>query len=228
MLDAPAFVCFDLPCLVIPRPGAAEEALDRALRRLGLEPGARSYDQAMRAGVRWPGREARAALGSVLGNDVWADAAAAAFDDAYGAAVGRSGAVVADGAAACVAQLRGAGARVCITTEFSAPTREAIVDVLDWTGLVAMLLSDDNSSRPEPVSAVTTAIERAGVALDRVVVVAGTRTGVQAGRDAAVPCVVGVPSDTAPWAELRGAGATDVWALSQLAARWSSARLLSA
>ncbi len=226
MLDAPEFVCFDLPCLVVPHPGASGEALDRALRRLGLEPGAPQYERAVRISARWPGRSARAELGSALGSDVWADAAAAAYDDAFGAAVARRGAAVTDGAASSVAQLRALGARICVTTEFSAATREAITDVLDWTGLVAMMLSDDGTTGLSQRWAVPTALARAGVTPAAAVVVSGTATGLAAGREAGVGCLVGVPGD-ATSARLRDAGATEVLALPQLASRWSGARLVA-
>jgi phosphoglycolate phosphatase len=228
VLDAPDLVCFDLPCLVVPRPGTAEEALDRALRRLGLEPGSPLHDDALSRGLRWPGRAARAALGELLGSDVWADAAAAAFDDAFGAAVARRGVAVADGAAAAVSQLRAHGARIAVTTEFSSSTREAVLDVLDWPALVAMLVSEDPLDQTAQSSAVVTAVDRAGVARDRAVVVSASREGVAAGRGAGVVCVVGVPGGQATARELKAAGATATSSLPQLASLWAGMRLVPA
>jgi phosphoglycolate phosphatase len=223
MSHAPELVCFDLPCLLVPRPGTAEEALDRALRRLGLEPGTTLHDRAMYCGLRWPGEDARAALGDVLGSDVWADAAAAAFDDAYGAAAVRRGVTVADGAAAALAQLRAMGTRICLTTEFSAATREAILDVLDWTAPVALLLSSGGGD-----AAVPTALLRADVDPGDAMVVSSTASGVQAGRRAGVVEVVGIASDRAMAGELLVAGASVITTLPWLAAGWAASRLVPA
>jgi beta-phosphoglucomutase-like phosphatase (HAD superfamily) len=228
VLDTPDLVCFDLPCLVVPRPGTAEEALDRALRRLGLEPASPLHDDAMSRGLCWPGRAARAALGDLLGSDVWADAAAAAFDDAFGAAAARRGITVADGAAACLAQLRAHGARIAVTTEFSSSTREAVLDVLDWPALVAMLVSEDPMDQTAHLSAVETAVDRADVTRVHAVVVAASCTGVAAGREAGVACVVGIPGGQATARELKEAGATRMSSLPQLAALWAGARLVPA
>jgi beta-phosphoglucomutase-like phosphatase (HAD superfamily) len=225
--SVPDLVCFDLPCLVVPHPGTANEALDRALRRLGVEPGSSLHRQILARGLRWPGHAARAALNDVFGSEVWAEAAAAAFDDAFGAAAARTGAAVADGAAACVSQLRAAGARICLTTAFSASTREAVLDVLDWHDLVAMLLSEEHGAA-SLASLIAIAVDRAAVSHADVVVVSGSADGVAAGRDAGVPCVVGVPGDDTTGRELRTAGATEVSSLTQLASRWAGAGLVPA
>jgi beta-phosphoglucomutase-like phosphatase (HAD superfamily) len=225
--SVPDLVCFDLPCLVVPHAGTANEALDRALRRLGVEPGSSHHRQLLARGLRWPGHAARATLNDVFGSDVWAEAAAAAFDDAFGAATARTGAAVADGAAACVSQLRAAGARICLTTEFSSSTREAVLDVLAWHDLVAMLLSEEHGAASTS-SLIAIAVDRAAVSYDRVVVVSGSADGVAAGRDAGVAHVVGIPGDHTTAHQLREAGATEVSSLPQLASRWAGARLVPA
>ncbi|GAC1441178.1 MAG: hypothetical protein NVSMB55_08200 [Mycobacteriales bacterium] len=228
MLENPDLVCFDLPCLVIPRPGTADEALTRALRRLGLEEQAGLHQPASAMGVVWPGRAARLALADIFGGAAWTRAAAAAFDDSFGAAVVRYGASVADGASAALSQLRGRGAQVCITTEFSAATREAVLDVLAWSPLDATLLSEDAEDANAPASAVATAIWRARVDPKRVVVVSSTSAGVAAGRAAGVGCVVGIHGRETTVGQLRTAGATCISTLPQLASRWAKTDLVSA
>jgi phosphoglycolate phosphatase len=226
VLENPQLVCFDLPCLVVLRPGTAGEAMNRALRRLGFESETVLHQRASAIGVTWPGSAARRALAEVFGAGVWGRTAAAAFDDAFGAAVARHGADVADGASAAVAQLRGRGSHVCVTTQFSAATREAVLDVLQWTSLVAMLVSEDGEDASSPGSAVATAILRARVDPEQVVVVSGTPLGVTAGRDAGAGCVVGIHGPSATVPELRAAGATCISSLPQLASRWASTQQL--
>ncbi|GAC1611884.1 MAG: hypothetical protein NVS3B26_29190 [Mycobacteriales bacterium] len=226
MHNPPELVCFDLPCLVVPRSSTPAEALDRALRRLGVEPSSELHTRAMALDLRWPGDAARAALGALFGSDVWADAAAAAFDDAFGAAAARQGAGVADGAGAVVSQLRGLGTRVCITTEFSAATREAVLDVLEWSELVALLVSPAEADLSGS-AVLRTALERSDVASRQAVVVSATPSGVTAGALANVGTVVGVPGTFSP-GQLRQAGATYLSSLPQLAATWAGARLLPA
>jgi beta-phosphoglucomutase-like phosphatase (HAD superfamily) len=227
--DTPDLVILDLPCLVTPDPGTAPRALDRALGRLGIDPGSRLHDDAMTCSLRWPGEAARAALSVVLGSDAWGDAAEAAFDDAFGGLLARQGAVLVDGAAAATNQLLAHGARLCLTTEFSAATRDAILDVLEWPGLIALLLSPDlDVSDPDDSSLVVAALLRSGVNGCNAMVVSGSVTGVAAGRRAGARRVVGIVGPDGSAAELMGNGATEVTGLPQLACELSDLSLISA
>jgi phosphoglycolate phosphatase len=214
-------VCFDLPCLLMPGEGVADEALDRALRRLDVEAGTSLHSAALRCGIRWPGLAARDMFRLLFGSRDRGDAGAAAFDDAFGALVSRRGATVVAGAAPAVAACRRAGAIVCLTTEFSAATREAVLDVLDWAELVAMAASPGDRSDEPVAPAVRTAAARARVSgPDRLAVVSATRSGVRAGLVAGAGAIVGIPGDE-EGAALRAAGATVVCDLGRLADRWS-------
>lgn len=226
-MDVPALVCFDLPCLVDVPPDVTADALDRAVRRLGVEAASPLHGAVLTSGVRWPGREARAALGRVFGSDVWADAAAAAFDDAFGACAVRRGVSVKDGARDVVGALRDAGAAICITTEFSAATREAVLDVLGWQDLVAMLVSADPFEPSLQQGLVEAAIGRLGVRPSDCAVVADTCSGVAAGRQAGAGWVVGVLG-RADRGDLHLAGATAVAHLPELVPTALAGRLLPA
>lgn len=228
MLESPDLVCFDFPCLVVPAVGTTEEALRRASCRLGLAPGSAEPVHQLSHTLSWPGREARVAFRELLAGEAWADAAAAAFDDAFGATAARRGVTVAAGAAACAAQLRGLGIHICLTTDFSAATREAVLDVLDWTGLVAMLVSEDAIPTGSTASVVDVALERAGVDGTAAVVISGSCSGVAAGSRAGVGRIIGIPGAQADARDLRDAGATEISGLPQLASRWAAARLLPA
>ena len=228
MLEHPDLVCFDLPCLVVPRPGTAHEALERTLRRLGRDEEAGLHQRASAMGIDWPGAAARLALAELLGAAAWTRAAAAAFDDSFGVAVARHGASVADGAAAAVTQLRRRDTHVCITTEFSAATREAVLDVLEWSAIDATFLSEDAEDTNGPASAVATAIWRARVDPKQTVVVSGALAGIARGREAGVGCVVGILGRGTTVAQLRASGATCISTLPQLASRWARTDLVPA
>ncbi|MCW2723195.1 MAG: HAD-superfamily hydrolase, subfamily variant 3 [Frankiales bacterium] len=216
-----ALVCFDLPCLVRPAEGVAHEALDRALRRLGVGPGTSAHSAALRCGLRWPGVAAKEMFRLLFGSADRGEAGAAAFDDAFGVMIARRGAAVAPGAAAVVAACRQSGTAVCVTTEFSAATREAVLDVLDWAELVAMTVSPGNGHDGDAVPAVRTAAARALVPRgDRLAVVSGTRSGVRAGVAAGAGAVIGIPAEDDE-AVLGAAGATLVCDLAGLTDRWS-------
>ena len=227
-MDVPDLVCFDLPCLVDVAPGVVEEGLDRSLRRLGLDATSPLHDAALDAGLGWPGREARTVFGQVFRSQVWADAAAAAYDDAFGACAIRRGVGVARGGREVIAALREAGAAISITTEFSACTREAILDVLDWPDLVAMLLSEESCGDAETGSLVQAAAWRLGLSVRDTAVVAGTSSGVAAGCAAGAGWVVGVLGGTTSAGELLAAGASSVAQLSELVPTALAGGLLSA
>ena len=227
-MDVPHLVCFDLPCLVGVAPGTAEEALDRALRRLGVDAGSPVHAAALAAGLRWPGREARDILCRVLGSDVWADAAAAAYDDAFGACAARGRVSVHARGPEVVGSLRAAGAAICLTTEFSASTREAVLDVLDWSDLVAMLVSYDAFEPGLQDGVIEAAVTRLAVDPIDTAVVADTRSGVAAGRRAGAGWVVGVLGCGATEDQLREAGATSLARLAELAPAALTGRLLPA
>lgn len=227
-MDVPDLACFDLPCLVSLAPDVHDEALDRALRRLGLDATSPLHAAALSAGLRWPGREARAVLGQVFGSSVWADAAAAAYDDAFGACAVRRGVTVAPAARDVVAALRAAGAAICLTTEFSAATREAILDVLDWSDLVAMLLSETSYDGPDQSNLVEVAAWRLGVSVRDTAVVAGTCSGVAAGSAAGAGWVVGVLGSGTAASDLLAAGASSVARLAELVPAALTGHLLPA
>lgn len=227
-MDVPTLACFDLPCLVDLAPGVADESLDRALRRLGLDATSPVHEAALAAGLRWPGREARAVLGEVFGSSVWADAAAAAYDEAFGTCAIRRGVSVAPAACDVVSALRDAGAAICLTTEFSSATREAILDVLDWSDLVAMLLSEALFEGADQTNLVELAAWRLGVLVRDTAVVSGTCSGVQAGRSAGAGWVVGVLGRGAQASALLAAGASSVAWLPELVPAALTGHLLPA
>lgn len=222
----PELVCLDLPGLITVQPAARVEALDRALRRLGVEPGSSEYATAVASVPLWPGVAAREAFRTVLGSEDLAEAAAAAYDDAFGPCAVRAGAHVLPGATDLVLHLRARGARVCVTTEFSSASREAVLDVLLWPELVAALVSAQQPMSPDGV--VRTALTAMGVRPSEVAVLSASVSGVRSGVLADVARVVGIEGVDAGRAELILAGAGHVAPLPELAQQTRPASLVVA
>jgi len=220
----PAAVCFDLPCLVrLPEPVPAE-ALARALRRLGLESTGPTYDACLATVPSWPGDAARSALTAVLGSEIWGDAAAAAYDDAFGGVVSRHGAAFLPDARELLGRLWLEGLCVGLTTEFSASTREVVLDVLGWDG-TALVVSDEVTGMV-PRTGLELAAGRLGVAIAAIDVVSGTPSAVHRAVVAGATAIgLTTQGHTAP--ELRAAGAVDVVQLHDLAGAFGTPHLLS-
>ena len=218
----PELVCVDLPCLVTVEASARAEALDRALRRLGVDQQASEYATAAACVPVWPGQATRTAFRSVFGGDAQADAAAAAYDDAFGPCAARAGVQLRQGAVDLVNHLRARGARVCVTTEFSAATREALLDVLVWPELVAALVSAEHGDAHGVVRA---ALGRLGVRPDETAVLSGSVSGVRAGTAAGAARIVGVEGVDAGRTQLLAAGAGHVADLEDLAEQTRPASL---
>lgn len=213
-MAVPSLVCFDLPCLVALPERIAKEAMDRALRRLGLEPSSPLHAACMQQPPAWPGQVAHLHLLDRLGSSVWAEAAAAAYDDAFGGVVARFGAALRPGAAQLLGLLKEAGTAVSLTTQFSASTRESVLDVIAWDGS-ALLVSDDAVGlRPRP--AVQVACDALAIDPREVVVVADCPL-VLAGAAAAGASAIGLLGSGAPAHELLAAGAIDLLSLADFA-----------
>jgi beta-phosphoglucomutase-like phosphatase (HAD superfamily) len=209
-----SLVCFDLPCLVSVPAHVPAEAMDRALRRLGLEPASPLHASCVARPPAWPGRAAQLQLLDSIGSPVWAEAAAAAYDDAFGGVVARSGAALRPGAARLLALLKEAGTPISLMTTFSAATREAVLDVLPWEG-TALLVSDDLVG-PRPRSAVQLACEALGLEPHALVVVADCPV-VLGGGVALGAAGIGLLGTGGSAHELLLAGATDLLSLSDFA-----------
>ena len=100
------------------------------------------------------------------------------------------------GAAEAIAALRVAGIKVCLTTGFSAATRDAVLDAVGWRDTIDLALTPEESAggrgRPHP-DMILTAVLRLGVTDVRAVAVAGdTANDLWAGWHAGASVVAGV------------------------------------
>jgi len=143
------------------------------------------------------------------GDERAAQAANAAFEDAYGAAV-RAGAVEPlPGAEDVLRACRPAGVQVCLSTGFSPVTRDAILDALGWRPLADLVLSpaDAGRGRPWPDMPLTALLRLGGGAVSELAVVGDTPSDVESGLRAGAGLVAGVLTGAATRDDLAAAGA---------------------
>ncbi|MGZ8763719.1 MAG: HAD hydrolase-like protein, partial [Acidimicrobiia bacterium] len=110
--------------------------------------------------------------------------------------------------------LRAMGVRICLTTGFSRPTREQIIDVLGWRDLIDLSLSPEPGIRGRPYpDLILTALMRLDVESVRSVAVAGdTTSDVVSGHRAGARVVAGVLSGAHDRIQLAEASPTHILA----------------
>jgi len=108
--------------------------------------------------------------------------------------------------------LRGAGMKVCLTTGFSAPTRDALVARLGWQQLVDLVLSPGDAGRGRPwPDMILTAVIRLQIGDVRHVAVAGdTTSDLWAAHRAGAGIVAGVLTGAHDRAQLESAPHTHI------------------
>jgi len=148
----------------------------------------------------------------LIGDEDGAQRANRAFEAAVDEAVAAGAVHALPGAEAALAELRADGVAVCLTTGFSASTRDLIVAHLGWAGLVDLVLAPEPGvrGRPHP-DLVLTAVLRLGVDDVRAVAVAGdTANDLLAGWRAGASIVAGVLTGAHRREELEAAPHTHV------------------
>ena len=99
------------------------------------------------------------------------------FEEAFDGAVSRGEVDALPGAETALGALRAMGVRICLTTGFSRPTREQIIDVLGWRDLIDLSLSPETGIRGRPYpDMILTALMRLDIDDVRAVAVAGDTT----------------------------------------------------
>jgi phosphonatase-like hydrolase len=145
----------------------------------------------------------------ILGDEAAAVKANEAFEDHYGAAVGRGEVAAMPGAEDTFAALRAAGIKICLNTGFAPLTRDAIISRLGWGSLIDLALSpaDAGRGRPWPDLALTGLLRLGGGAVSELAVAGDTGSDVESGLRAGAAIVAGVLTGAGTRADLERAGA---------------------
>jgi phosphonatase-like hydrolase len=138
-----------------------------------------------------------------------ARAANAAFEDAYADLVDQGLAEPIPGARQVVEALRAGGVKVCFTTGFAPPTRDALLASLGWAGLADAVFSphDAGRGRPHP-DMLLAALSRLRVgSAASLAAVGDTKSDIAAGLAAGAGLVCGVKTGAHSASQLAAAGA---------------------
>jgi phosphonatase-like hydrolase len=197
-------VALDMAGTTVADDGAVEEAFWHALEAVGLSSGQLMNDPESYI-RRTMGQSKITVFSELLGGDRHrAEQANVAFEDAFGMAVDRGEVVAIPGAESCLATLRGADMRLCLTTGFSPTTRDRIIASLGWEGMADLVLSpaDAGRGRPWPDMILTAVLRLRIDAVAEVAVVGDTSSDLVAGARAGASLVIGVLSGAHSRAEL--------------------------
>jgi phosphoglycolate phosphatase len=207
-------VCLDMAGTTVRDSGTVMAAFTAALTEAGLP--VRDFHAAMTYVRETMGQSKIEVFRHVLGSDSDSDSgsgsgseaaarkANATFEASYAAAV-RSGEIAPmPGAEELFASCRGAGIKVCLSTGFSAATRDSIISALGWGGLVDLVLSpaDAGRGRPWPDMPLTALLRLGGGSVRELAVVGDTVSDVESGLRAGAGLVAGVLSGESTREEL--------------------------
>jgi phosphoglycolate phosphatase len=116
------------------------------------------------------------------------------------------------GAVETMVALRAAGIRVCLTSSFASPARDAVLDALGWRPLIDLALSPADAGRglPWPDLPLAALLRLGGGAVSELAVVGDAVGDVEAGLRAGAGLVAGVLTGSASREELEHAGAPHI------------------
>jgi len=206
-----ALACLDMAGTTVSDDGAVEESFLAALATVGVNAGDPRLPR-MLDYVRETMGSSKIAVFEALfpDDDRLPTAANKAFETAYDAIVSRGGVKEMPGAREAIAKLRSNGIRVALLTGFSIPTRDKLIDSLNWQAVADLLVCPQEAGRGRPhPDMVLHAILKLGIDdVSSVAVVGDTAADIKTGLRAGASVVVGVLSGADDAKRLRDAGAT--------------------
>jgi phosphonatase-like hydrolase len=199
--------CLDMAGTTVADDGTVMEAFTAAIAEQDLPVAA--FSQAMKDVRASMGQSKIEVFRRILGDDAAAVKANEAFEDHYGAAVGRGSVAAIPGAEETFAVLREAGIKICLNTGFAPVTRDAIISWLGWGPLIDLALSpaDAGRGRPWPDLPLTALLRLGGGAVSELAVAGDTGSDVESGLRAGAAVVAGVLTGAGTRADLERAGA---------------------
>ncbi len=211
MIGPFALAVLDMAGTTVRDDGAVDEAFTAALEAVGVGPDSPRFAPAQRYVNETMGQSKADVFAALLGADE-AQRANSAFARAYECIVAAGRVTAIDGAPELFAALRANDVKVCLTTGFAPPTRQAVIDSLGWGPLIDLALSpaDCGRGRPAP-DMILGAMARLGVDDPGAVAVVGdTTSDLLAGTNAGARAVVGVLSGAHDKETLSNAPHTDL------------------
>ncbi|MFC4609469.1 phosphonatase-like hydrolase [Streptomyces maoxianensis] len=202
-------VVLDMAGTTVADGGLVEQAFAAAAQRLGEDPA--SMIDYVRATM---GESKISVFRHLFGDEARAQAANAAFEEAYGELVDGGRIAPVPGAREAVDELRAQGRTVVLTTGFARATQDAILDALGWRDLVDLTLCPADAGgrgRPYP-DMVLAAFLRTGAVdgVQQIAVAGDTSYDMLSGVRAGAGIVAGVLTGAHDKQQLQTHGATHV------------------
>ncbi|MFC8720257.1 phosphonatase-like hydrolase [Kitasatospora sp. NPDC057198] len=207
-------VVLDMAGTTVVDDGLVELAFAAAARSQGVETGSPEH-AAMLAHVRATMGESKISVfRHLFGDEDRAQGANLVFEAAYGGLVDQGRCAALPGAAEAIAELRGQGRKVVLTTGFARSTQDRILDALGWRQIADLTLcpADAGRGRPYPDLALTALLRTGTESVRQVAVVGDTGYDMLTGVRAGASVVAGVLTGAHDEARLRADGATHVLA----------------
>ncbi len=199
--------CLDMAGTTVADGGAVETSFVEAMVENGVADGSAQMRAALEH-VRASMGQSKIAVFRHLfgGNEIRAARANESFEAAYARAVDRGEVAAMPGALGVFAELTEMGVKVCLTTGFAPPTRDRILDALQWGTLVDLVLSpaDAGRGRPSPDMILTAVLRLEVDAVGEVAVAGDTVSDLIAGTRAGASIVAGVLTGAHGRAAARG------------------------
>lgn len=206
-------VVMDMAGTTVADDGLVLDAFTRAVGSLGIGTSDERFAPMMRHVMDTMGESKITVFRALFdGDDALAREANAAFESAYEDLVAGGSCEALPGAEQTISSLRGRGVKVALTTGFSPPTRDAILDALDWRGLVDLALSpaDVGRGRPFPDLNLTALVRLGGTDVRAMATVGDTAYDMSAGLASGAGVVCGVLTGAHDRRKLEEAGAHHV------------------
>ncbi|MFI9271721.1 phosphonatase-like hydrolase [Kitasatospora sp. NPDC052896] len=205
-------VVLDMAGTTVADDGLVEQAFQAAAGALGVEAGSPEHQRMLEHVRATMGESKISVFRHLFGAEEKAQRANIAFEQAYHDLVDAGHCAPIPGAAEAIAELRGQGRKVVLTTGFSRATQDQILKALGWQDIADLTLcpADAGRGRPFPDLALT-ALLRTGTDSVREMAVAGdTRYDMLTGTRAGASVVAGVLTGAHDAERLRADGATHV------------------
>ncbi len=205
-------VALDMAGTTISDDGVVLNAFHEALADAGIAADSAEFEAAEGVVHETMGQSKIEVFRRVLGTEEAAARATAAFESAYARAVLEGQVTPVAGAEVLLEKLRAAGVKTCLTTGFSAATRDLLLRRLGWEQAVDLVLSPADAGRGRPYpDLLWTAMLRLGAGSVEEVAIAGdTASDMETGRRAGVRLRCGVLTGADDEARLRSGGATHI------------------
>ncbi|MFI6445253.1 phosphonatase-like hydrolase [Kitasatospora sp. NPDC050543] len=205
-------VVLDMAGTTVADGGLVEQAFRVAAGTLGVEADSPEHQRMLEHVRATMGESKISVFRHLFGEEEKAQRANLAFEAAYHDLVDAGHCAALPGAAEVIAELRGQGRKVALTTGFSRSTQDRILAALGWQDIADLTLcpAEAGRGRPYPDLALT-ALLRTGTDSVRQLAVAGdTGYDMLTGTRAGAPIVAGVLTGAHDEPRLRADGATHV------------------